>query len=438
MSVTRRDALLTGLFGTGMVGLRALATGLPISFLLNPTRARADECVVDKTKAQFVILSTSAAGDPMNANMPNTFDFADIGHSPDPTMAKKAFTLGGKQQSAATPWADVATDPLISDRICFIHHSTLNNSHTNQAKVQRLMGVLPRNEMLMSFLAKQLAPCLGTVQREPLVLGAAGPGESLYYEGRVLPNLTPTGLQQTLARPTDPILLQMQGLRDKELDRLNALLKESGNTAQKAFLDRLANSQKEARSISDTLLNNLSSIRGNDAPNQVIAAATLVAMRVSPVVTIRLPFGGDNHTDNMLANEAKQTVSSAAQIRALFGLLETNKIRDQVTFMAMNVFGRTLKKLGTTGRDHWGSHHTTVVIGKPMKPGVIGGLAPGGGDYYAQAFDSATGAVNTSGDIPLNDSLSAVGKTVAAAVGIPADLIETNIPQSKVIRAALA
>lgn len=106
--------------------------------------------------------------------------------------------------------------------------------------------------------------------------------------------------------------------------------------------------------------------------------------------------------------------------------------------MAMNVFGRTLKKLGTAGRDHWGSHHTTVVIGKPMKPGVVGGLAPGGGDYYAQPFDSATGAVSASGDIPLNDSLSAVGKTVAAAVGIPADLIETNIPQSKVIRAALA
>ena len=34
--ITRRDAILSTLFGAGAVGLRALATGLPASLLLNP------------------------------------------------------------------------------------------------------------------------------------------------------------------------------------------------------------------------------------------------------------------------------------------------------------------------------------------------------------------------------------------------------------------
>ncbi len=38
---TRRQALVRTLFGAGAVGLRALATGLPASFLVNPEKAPA-------------------------------------------------------------------------------------------------------------------------------------------------------------------------------------------------------------------------------------------------------------------------------------------------------------------------------------------------------------------------------------------------------------
>ena len=38
---TRRNGLLTALFGSGYVGLRALSTGLPAWYLLNPRRATA-------------------------------------------------------------------------------------------------------------------------------------------------------------------------------------------------------------------------------------------------------------------------------------------------------------------------------------------------------------------------------------------------------------
>src|SRR6185369_4498973 len=55
MTFTRRQTLLSALFGAGYVGLRALATGLPASFLLNPRRAlaAAPACTADKGKAQF-------------------------------------------------------------------------------------------------------------------------------------------------------------------------------------------------------------------------------------------------------------------------------------------------------------------------------------------------------------------------------------------------
>jgi len=453
MSITRREALLHGLFGTGLWGLRSLATGLPIAFLQNP--ARADTCSIDATKAQFLIMSTSSSGDPANCNMPGTYDFADIAHPPAttayPDLVKANATIGGKSVAMAKVWADLitSTDPKIdvANRIAFIHHGTLNNSHTNQGKVQRLLGTITRQEMLVSYIAKQLAPCLGTVQSEPVMVGATDPGEALTYTGRTLPNLRPTALRDTLLNTAGP-LTTLQALRDSDLNRLNAIVKQTGNTAQKAYLDRLANSQTEARSISQNLLTNLAMIMNDGPTGQILAATALVAMKVSPVISLHLPFGGDNHADAMLQNEAKQTTQSVqpmymgtAQttgIPYLMTKLSDLGIRDQTTFMLMNVFGRTLKKLGTAGRDHWGTHHVTVLIGKPIKGGVYGGMVASGNEYNATGMDSATGASNAGGDIPLADSLSSVGKTIAAAAGIPSTKLDTDIQQGKVITGALA
>ena len=69
MSISRRHALLATLFGAGGVGLRALATGLPVSFFLNPRKAMAGgadaACAITSSKAQYVIFSTSGQGDPI-------------------------------------------------------------------------------------------------------------------------------------------------------------------------------------------------------------------------------------------------------------------------------------------------------------------------------------------------------------------------------------
>ena len=69
--MTRRDGLLAGLFGAGTIGLRALATGLPAWYLLNPNRATAQDlqCAINaKTNLQYLIVSTSSNGDPLNCN----------------------------------------------------------------------------------------------------------------------------------------------------------------------------------------------------------------------------------------------------------------------------------------------------------------------------------------------------------------------------------
>src|SRR5579871_5409085 len=95
--ITRRDALLSTLFGAGYVGLRALATGLPASLLLRPREALADPAgamgCANPSKAQYIIFTTSGNGDPINASVPGTYEDANIVHSTDPTMAPKPLTI---------------------------------------------------------------------------------------------------------------------------------------------------------------------------------------------------------------------------------------------------------------------------------------------------------------------------------------------------------
>jgi hypothetical protein len=213
MSITRRDALLTALLGAGWVGLRAIATGLPASLLLDPRRALADGTVAcfDKSKAQYLILSTSGSGDPLNANVPGTYDDPKIIHPADPAMAPVPLLIGGQSHLAAKAWTQLPQAVL--DRTCFFHHATLTNSHANEGKVLKLMGAVKRQEMFASVFARQLAPCMGTVQTEPAAIG----GEQLSFQGRTLPVLTPVALKDVLTSAPGP-LTQVQKIRDASLD----------------------------------------------------------------------------------------------------------------------------------------------------------------------------------------------------------------------------
>jgi hypothetical protein len=429
-SSSRRQLLARPVFGAGAVGLRALASGLPVAVLAKPLEARAQAFTCgDKARAQYLIISTTSAGDPMNCNVPGTYDFPDIAHSPDPRMAATPLTLGGRATTAAAVWAQLPQ--WVLDRTSFFHHATLTNNHANLPKVMRLMGATAKQEMVPSILAKYLAPCFGTVQVDPV---SAGAGDVLTIDGRSLPNVAPTGLRDLLTRTNTP-LNRLTALRDSTIDEMYTLLKERGTRAQRTFLDSLVLSRQQARSLGSDLVDMLASIRSDAPEGQVTAAVALIKMNVSPVITIRIPFGGDNHTDqDLVRSEVPQHETGVQRFVQLMEALRVAGLQDQVTFAAYNVFGRTLKKLGIAGRDHWGSHHASILIGKHVRAGVVGGLEPKAMDYYATGIDSATGAAAPGGgDIPFADTLAAMGKTLGAAVGVHPSVMDRHILGGKVV-----
>jgi hypothetical protein len=437
--ISRRDGLLSALFGTGYIGLRALATGLPAWFLLNPRSATAQslQCALTATaNLQYLIVSTSSMGDPINCNCPGTYEATAVIHPQQAEVAATQITLGGSTYGAALPWAPTASggalDPTVLARTSFFHHTTGTTVHGDQPKVMKLLGSVSQGEMLVSAIAKHLAPCFSTVQSAPVAVGAgSNASELVSFSGRTLPSISPMQLKQLLAASANNPLVKLRSIRDASLDKLNALARSDGNVVQQQFLDALANSQTQVRSLSDQLGTTLNAIADNSVKGQALAAAALIAANVTPVVTMHIPFGGDNHSDQNLQAEADQTVSGVQGIQLVMNALSSLSLTDKVTFATLNVFGRNLNNTSTSearaGRDHYGNHSVTVMIGKNVKPSVIGGIVPdSSGAYEASGIVSATGASSTSGDITADDTHVAAARTLGAALGIPASVMNAD------------
>jgi hypothetical protein len=447
MDESRRRLLLRTLFGGGLLGLRALATGVPLAVLANPRKALAQTCTPTvPAQGQYIIYASSANGDPLNANVPGMYSDPGIAHPLQASMAPTAMTLSGKPTVGAAPWAGLAQSVL--DRTVFFHHGTYTVVHPDMTKVMSLEGKVTQvvngatqKEMLLSFLSKNLAPGLCTVQSEPITLGPRSTSETVTVGGRPQPIINPTSLASLLGNPTG-VLGTLTALRDTHLDQLNAWFKQNGNSAQRSFLDRYATSQQQVRSISQSLLSSLSTIKDNGQDSQATAALTLIRMNVTPVVGIHLAFGGDNHTDTALAGEATQQVAGVLSISKLMDQLVSAGMQDKVTFLTLNVFGRTLsvKSGAANGRNHLGDHHVMVAIGKGFKGAVVGGVEPRSNDYRATSIDSATGngVVNGGGDIPFTQTLQSVGKTLGVGVGVPAATMTSSIVEGKILSSVLA
>jgi len=203
------------------------------------------------------------------------------------------------------------------------------------------------------------------------------------------------------------------------------------------------------RQLAEALSDTLSKINGDDVAGQALAAAALISAKVTPVVAMHIPFGGDNHNDTDLQAEADQTVSGVAGIKAVLDALTGMGLQDSVTFATLNVFGRNLngisKVLGRTGRDHYGNHSVCVMIGKNIAPGVIGGVLPvsgqgSNGALGAADIDSATGAAVPSGDIPRTETHVAMARTLGVGLGISSDALANDFVAGsggKVVNAAL-
>ena len=108
--ITRRDALLAGLFGAGHIGLRALATGLPAWFLMNPRRATAQalQCAI-KAKDEAAVPDRQRVQQRRSAEL--QLSRAPTRRRDDrppaqPEVGRRRCTLGGKTYGAALPWAE--------------------------------------------------------------------------------------------------------------------------------------------------------------------------------------------------------------------------------------------------------------------------------------------------------------------------------------------
>lgn len=438
--MNRRETLLTGLYGAGYVGLRAMATGLPVWFLANPRRASAQDmsCALSAAgKAQFLVLSCSSAGDSISCNCPGTYTSSTIVHPSDSRMVATPIALGAKTFTAAAPWAGLSTAVLA--RTNFFHYATGATVHGDHPKAMRLLGGTAGNEMVPSIYAKHLSVCLGTVQAEPVAVGAGGNAlEMISYTGRTLPTVSPTQLKQLLTgSATDPVV-KLRSLRDTTLDNINAVLKTDGTPEQRTFLDAMASTQQQVRKLSQSLATTLASITADNPLGQALAAAALIAAKVTPVVTLHIPFGGDNHNDANLGDEVFDhtdhdgTGRGVPGIQAVQNALASLSLTDSATFATMNVFGRdlsgTAKVQAQAGRDHFGNHAVMVMIGKNIAPGVTGGTGVITGSVYgATGIDSTTGAsMLTGGDIAQTNTGISAAKTLGAALGIDQSLMKAD------------
>ena len=79
-----------------------------------------------------------------------------------------------------------------------------------------------------------------------------------------------------------------------------------------------------------------------------------------------------------------------------------------------------------------------VVTGAGVRGGIVGGvqLNDSGREYVAQSIDSATGA-GGDGDIPFEETLGAMGKTLGALAGIDRTRLDEMVTSGKVVDAAI-
>jgi len=435
MKTNRRTLLLGALFGAGYAGLKGLATGLPPSWFLGERQALAQSV----TPPNFLILATSGLGDPMNANCPGSY-VTGVHNNPDPSMAPTTFNLGSVSTKAAKPWSALPED--LRANMSFFHHRTYTNAHPEYSKVMGLQGAAKATggvgpEMLVSLFAQESSAALGTVQAEPIAIGQ----EQITFGGHPLDNVDTNSLKSLFTQP-DELGKNLQQLRDQELSAMYKDLQLNGSQAQKSFLDRYSLGREQVRKLGDGLGALLARLpvdptKRNSAMDQVIAAAALVSMKVAPVVTLHLPFGGDNHGDDDLSDERDQTISSTAALGQLWTELKTFGLEDRVTIASLNVFGRTLVRSKTGGRNHNQNHHVLMLAGARVRPSVIGGIVPLGGDFAASGIDSHTGLAAADGDIPPQTSLESAGKTLGAALGFSRELLDRRIISGKVVEAAL-
>lgn len=441
---SRRGVLLGGAAGGVGLLLRSLATGLPPAFLANPHRAFAQGMGPD-LMPQTLIFATSELGDPINCNAPGAYEDPGIEHPAedgDPEVVgvlPSAMVQLGRQAPvrAAAPWA--ALPEVLRKRLAVFHLQTRSVTHVEQPQTLTCHGsvkaaTLNGVEMLPSMLAELGAPALGTIQQEPVRQTKA----HITVGGLPLQGVSPSRLK-ALFGDRDGGLGDLRAHRDAALDALYGDLRANGTRRQRRFMDRWARSRDQARDVGAQLGALLARVPLNPedkdgAQDQLLAAVALAQLGVAPVITVKIPFGGDNHGDRFLLQEAQETVSGVARIGELWQELLAAGLQDRVSFALLNVFGRNLYRNGIGGRDHEPRHGVMVAFGAGFQGGVYGGVTLQDG---ALPIDPATGEGRAGAFIPGPETLEAAAKTLTRGLGYDLDTVNARIRGGAVIDAAL-
>jgi|GEM_PF-172611 len=367
MTLSRRNLLGGALLGAGFWGLKSVATGLPTSFLRGGI-AHASPA----GEPSFLIVSSSTAGDPFNAICPG-IDAPSVVFNPDARMEREEVMLGSTGHLAPKIWNDLPD--AMRARMSFIHHRTYTNAHGEHARVIEGHGAYRsldgrRAETLPSLIAQENAERLGTILKEPIRVG--GPG--LSYDNRPLDSVEPSELKELFPQ-ADELGKTLQSLRDQTLDNMYADLKANGTRGARTFLDQYALGSAQARQIGDDLtplLERLPYQKRNDPNDEIISAVALFKLKITPVVSMKLSFGGDSHRDPGFERETEQSIESMKTLALLWQELEAADLTEKVTFATLNGMGRTLHR--NDGRDHNGAHTTMMVMGPRVRAGVVGGV----------------------------------------------------------------
>jgi len=447
MSTSRRHFLRRAFHGASGLTLASLATGLPASFLRTGQLARA----ATGTSPTFLVLATNGSGDPLNANCPGSYPNPEDGNDPrwqieHATTAELGTdvlgeaggtaytaadfatgfpcTLGGQLTYAARPWADLPE--AVRSNMAVIRHQMYTNAHPEASKVMEFHGAVKGAgrigvESFPSMIAQELAASLGTTLAAPMRLD----GVSYSNQGLEVRKQGPLTLQSLFANTGAWNGLEPQEVadfRDFALDRIYQDLQSNGTHAQRRVLDSFAISRVEARALAEDLSTGLAPVSTTDDPyeQQVLAAVALIEYRVTPVVTMELNFGHDNHQDSDLYDEVTETISGVHYLHRLHEELVARGLDGETSFAYLSVFGRGLTRSNGGGRNHYGEDHAMVMFGPHVPPGLYGGLTE---DLEAGPID----------DVPVDETLEAAGKTLAAAVGVPETVIDDRIVGGRIL-----
>jgi hypothetical protein len=419
-AISRRALLAGGAGATASLLLRGLATGLPPAFLAAPRVARAQAQVSPQT----LILATSSRGDPVNVNCPGSY--VD-GAQNNPLLAASQMVLGGVRSRAAEPW--VGLPGGLRRRLAFFHLSTRSAAHPEYASTLTFHGSVKNEqgngaEMFPSMLADLSAARIGTHQSEPVPLS----NEVLTVQGQPIQGLRPSELKALFVQQMDR-LEDLRALRDQALDTVHATVRQPETSSARDFIDRYVQSRDQSRALGNQLGELLARLPTNpEEPDtltdRIVAAVALARLRVAPVITLNIPFGGDNHRDADLSVEAEETRTGVEGIATLWRELGDAGLRDDVSFAMLNVFGRELTRNNGGGRNHNRHHGVMVAFGAGVRAGVYGGVDR---DGRARAVDHASGEAREGGSIPAEETLESAGKSLALALGHDRDTIERRI-----------